>query len=64
MSPSPYEIKIVKQCPICGWRIFDKVTPTTGIIEIKCPSCRQVVQIDLSYRISRPSIRSIHNHIA
>lgn len=42
--------KIVKKCPKCGRRIFDKVTPTSGVIEIKCPQCKQVIEIDLSFR--------------
>lgn len=44
------EIKIAKRCPNCNWRIFDKVTPTTGIIQIKCPRCKTEVKIDLSLR--------------
>ena len=40
MKPNSYEIKVVKRCPKCDWRIFDKVTPTSGIIELKCPNCR------------------------
>lgn len=39
-----------EHCPKCDWRIFDKVTPTSGIIELKCPNCRKIVEIDLSYR--------------
>ena len=50
MKPNSYEIKVVKRCPKCNWRIFDKVTPTSGIIELKCPNCRKIVEIDLSYR--------------
>lgn len=50
MKPNPYEVKIVKRCPNCDWRILDKVTPTSGVIELKCPNCRKVVEIDLSYR--------------
>lgn len=46
------EVKIVKKCPNCGWRILDKVTPTSGVIEMKCPNCRRIVKIDLSYRKS------------
>ena len=38
MKPNSYEIKVVKRCPKCDWRIFDKVTPTSGIIELKCPN--------------------------
>ena len=33
------EIRIVKMCPQCRKRIFDKLTPATGTIEIKCPHC-------------------------
>ena len=43
-------IRIAKHCPVCSWRIFDKVTPTSGIIEIKCPRCGQVVKINLALR--------------
>ena len=42
MKTNQYEIKVVKRCPKCDWRIFDKVTPTSGIIELKCPNCRKV----------------------
>ena len=45
-----YTVRIVKKCPVCGWRILDKVTPTTGIIEMKCPNCRKIVEVNLSYR--------------
>lgn len=32
------EQKIIVRCKNCGWRIFDKVTMTTGVIELKCPN--------------------------
>lgn len=48
-------VRICKRCPNCGWRLFDKVTVTTGRIEIKCPQCRTVVEIDLAYRRTRRS---------
>ena len=44
------EMKIIVRCPKCDWRIFDKVTPTTGVIEMKCPNCHRVVEVDLSLR--------------
>ena len=44
------EIGIVKRCPKCNWRILDKVTATTGIIQIKCPKCKNEVKLDLSLR--------------
>lgn len=46
------DMKIIVRCPKCDWRIFDKVTPTTGTIELKCPNCRKVVEVDLSLRKS------------
>lgn len=57
------QIRVVKKCPVCDWRILDKVTPTSGIIEIKCPKCRKIVPIDLSNRIAQPS-RRIYYRIA
>lgn len=45
--------------------IFDKVTMTTGVIELKCPNCHRVVEVDLSlrkgtvkYRLTRSSNRA------
>lgn len=46
-------IRVSKKCPVCGWRVMDKVTPTSGVVELKCMNCKNVVQIDLSYRVSR-----------
>ena len=34
------ELRVSKRCPKCDWRILDKVTPTTGIIQMKCPRCK------------------------
>lgn len=31
-------INIAVRCPECNWRVMDKVSPTTGKIEIKCPT--------------------------
>lgn len=41
------EQKVIVRCKRCEWRIFDKVTMTTGNIEIKCPKCGYVNEIDL-----------------
>jgi len=51
------EMRVVKRCPVCNWRIMDKITPTTGIIQMKCPKCKQEVQIDLSFRKNRIKYR-------
>ena len=44
------EQKVIVRCKRCEWRIFDKVTMATGNIEIKCPKCGYVNEIDLSLR--------------
>ena len=44
------EQKVIVRCKRCEWRIFDKVTMTTGNIEIKCPKGGYVNEIDLSLR--------------
>ena len=44
------EIHVMKKCPVCDRRIFDKITPTTGTIALKCPHCHKVVQINLALR--------------
>ena len=41
-------VGVIVKCPSCEWRILDKVTPTSGIIEMKCPRCGKVVVVDLS----------------
>ena len=45
------EQKIIVRCKHCGWRIFDKVTMTTGVIELKCPT--------IKYRTDVPSHESL-----
>lgn len=39
--------KVIVSCPKCGKRVMDKIEGASGIVEIKCPSCRQVVRIEL-----------------
>lgn len=45
-------LRVSKRCPYCNKRLLDKVSVTSGIIEIKCPECHNTVKINLSYRIS------------
>lgn len=44
------KMKIVKLCPNCGKRILDKVSRTSGEIELKCPHCYKIVRVNLSFR--------------
>ena len=43
-------INVADRCPECNWRVMDKVSPTTGKIEIKCPHCHKIVEVDLALR--------------
>ncbi len=53
MAEKRKDLRVSKRCPNCGWRVLDKITPTTGVIELKCPKCEKPVTIDLSYRLAR-----------
>jgi phage FluMu protein Com len=57
------EQKIIVRCKNCGWRIFDKVTMTTGVIELKCPNCHRVVEVDLSLRKGTVKYRLVQEAI-
>ncbi len=46
-------IRVSKLCPVCGKRLFDKTSRTSGTIEIKCEQCKQIVKINLAFRITR-----------
>lgn len=59
-------LAILRECPETRYDdIFDKVTMTTGVIELKCPNCHRVVEVDLSlrkgtvkYRLTRSNNRA------
>ena len=55
MDENRNSVKVSKTCPTCGWRVLDKITPTSGMIEMKCPHCRSVITINLAYRRMRPA---------
>jgi len=38
-------IRVAKHCPKCGKRLFDKISLTTGFVEIKCPECGRTYRI-------------------
>lgn len=47
------DMRIAVKCKQCNMTIFYKTTPSTGIIECKCPRCRKITEINLAYRRSR-----------
>ena len=42
-------INVAVRCPKCNWRVMDKISPTTGKIEIKCPRCHRVVAVSYTH---------------
>ena len=48
-------LRVAKKCPQCDLRIFDKITPGSGMVEVKCPRCKTVFTLDLAYRRMSPS---------
>ena len=57
-------MRIAVKCKQCNVTIFYKTTPTTGIIECKCPRCKSITAINLAYRRSKTPIfyrRSVGN---
>ena len=57
------ELRVAKKCPVCGHRLFDKISLATGYVEIKCHRCGSVVRVNLALRrprtqaYSRPSYK-------
>lgn len=47
------DIRVVKKCPVCGQRLFDKISLATGYVEMKCPRCGTRVRINLALRRRR-----------
>ena len=43
-------INIAVRCPVCSWRVMDKISPATGKIMIKCPRCHRIAEVDLALR--------------
>ena len=39
-------------CPICDIRIFD-ASVCAGVVDIKCPRCKNIVSIELSIVVRR-----------
>ena len=43
-------IRISKNCKKCGRRLFDKISPASGYVSIKCPKCGEVNTVNLALR--------------
>lgn len=47
------------RCPKCGYRLFDASNDSLGLIQIKCPQCRQIVDIAIGDIENAPLWREI-----
>ena len=47
---SGQEMRVAVKCKVCQRVIFYKTTPLSGKIELKCPKCHQITNINLAYR--------------
>ena len=50
---SGQEMLVAVKCKVCQRVIFYKTTPLSGKIELKCPKCHQITNINLAYRRSK-----------
>ena len=50
---SGQEMRVAVKCKVCQRVIFYKSTPLSGKIELKCPKCHQITNINLAYRRSK-----------
>ena len=50
---SGQEMRVAVNCKVCQRVIFYKTTPLSGKIELKCPKCHQITNINLAYRRSK-----------
>lgn len=41
------------KCPFCPQRLFDVASIVTGVIEIKCPLCKQIARINFDNPIKK-----------
>ena len=48
-----YVPKVSVFCPACNWRLMDKLTPLDGIVQMKCPHCHFIVEVNLRLRLNR-----------
>lgn len=53
------EMRIAVKCKQCNMTIFYKTTPSTGIIECKCPRCRKITE---GYLLHLHSAHAEHQH--
>lgn len=52
---------VTVRCPVCDQRIFDTAIETTGLIAIKCPRCKNFIDIKLSKNTNTRKYKIISN---
>lgn len=44
-------VRVSVRCERCRQRLFDKVSVASGVVEVKCPRCNYLNNVDLSFRL-------------
>lgn len=44
---------IIRRCPYCGCKLYEKLGRCDGTIQIKCPKCGKQVNMNLALRKAR-----------
>ena len=47
------EMKVIVRCPKCNNRVIDKVGKGNVNLFMKCPHCKEQIQINLAFRLNR-----------
>lgn len=45
--------RIVRKCPYCGRKLYEKLGQCNGMIQIKCQKCGKFVNMNLALRRTR-----------
>lgn len=55
------EKAIIVRCPICNQRVFDTISEASGVIRMKCPRCKHLININLSINRVKTKYNVISN---
>ena len=49
-------VRIVRKCPYCGRKLYEKLGQCNGMIQIKCQKCGKFVNMNLALRRTRTDV--------
>lgn len=48
-------VRVMRCCPRCGNKLYEKLENCSGFISIKCQRCGYIARMNLALRRSRPN---------